>query len=63
MCIYNFPSVSKANWSVIFFFIVSLSIFSISDIAGVVKITGEVLFCLNLQQFKLDGTLFVKTLE
>ena len=32
----------------IFFSIVSLSVFSINDIARVVKVTREVLFCLNL---------------
>ena len=32
----------------IFFFIVSLSVFSISDLARVVKVTREVFFCLNL---------------
>lgn len=52
---------SKLHWSMIFIFIVSsLSVFSIGDIAGVVKITGEVLFFLNLERFKVDGNLFIE---
>lgn len=52
---------SKLHWPMIFIFIVaSLSVFSIGDTAGVVKITGEVLFFLNLERFKLDGNLFIE---
>lgn len=44
----------------IFFFIVSLSICSISGVAGVLKITEKVLFFLNIEHCKSDVNLFVE---